>query len=317
MSDIDLLTHDFSRELSLSLVEAKNKVIFCSAFVKVEALARLLGEKPSAINVTVVARWRMQDLIAGASDLSVYQFCKDRGWKFGICQNFHGKLYVVDDNDIFLGSANLTHSGMSFEKLGNIEFGVKLDIESVNMQRFERFLAEEVFWVTIEAYEKICEEIGSVDLTQASEFELHWSPDLEKMLANAVDFVWIAELPFSAPNAVLELTGDAENRAHDINLFGVDTKQVSIEHLASCFRSSRIHAWIVSQLRARGQLNFGGITAALHDSVLDDPKPYRKRVKEFVANLYDWMQILDDEFKFTKHTITTSVELKTKSISKG
>lgn len=313
MSRIELLTYDFSRELSLSLVEAENKVIFCSAFVKVEALAKLLGGMPSSINVTVVARWCMQDLIAGASDLSVYQFCKERGWKFGICQNFHGKLYVVDDSDIFLGSANLTQRGMSFEKIGNIEFGVKLDIESVNMQRFLRFLAEEVFWVTCEVYEKICEEIGSVDVKQASEFGLHWSPDLEQMLVNAVNFVWIAELPFSTPNAVLEFTGDGENRAHDVTLFGVDTKQASIEHLASCFRSSRVHAWIVSQLRARGRLNFGGVTAALHDSVLDDPKPYRKQVKEFVANLYDWLQILDDEFKFTKHRITTSVELKTKS----
>ena len=57
-------------------------------------------------------------------------------------------------------------------------------------------------------------------------------------------------------------------------------------------------------------MNFGAFSAALHNALLDDPTPYRKRVKEFVAILFAWFEFLNDDFELTKHNVTTSVKLR-------
>lgn len=38
---------------------------------------------------------------------------------------------------------------------------------------------------------------------------------------------------------------------------------------------------------------FGGVTAALHNTLVNDPKPYRKEVKDLLANTLGWIKALD------------------------
>lgn len=38
---------------------------------------------------------------------------------------------------------------------------------------------------------------------------------------------------------------------------------------------------------------FGEITANLHNALLNDPRPYRKDVKQLLANLLNWIAALD------------------------
>jgi hypothetical protein len=40
---------------------------------------------------------------------------------------------------------------------------------------------------------------------------------------------------------------------------------------------------------------FGGVTAALHNTLVNDPKPYRKEVKDLLANTLGWIQALNIE----------------------
>ena len=61
------------------------------------------------------------------------------------------------------------------------------------------------------------------------------------------------------------------------------------------FRWSKCFLWLYNFVSGMPEKTsyFGAVTAALHDALIQDPKPYRKEVKELLANLLGWIQVLD------------------------
>ena len=53
-----------------------------SAFIKNDALIELLdvADKKQLSDVTIVARWRIDDLVCGASDVEIYEYIKKNNW---------------------------------------------------------------------------------------------------------------------------------------------------------------------------------------------------------------------------------------------
>ncbi|NBQ48690.1 MAG: hypothetical protein EBU33_09595 [Sphingobacteriia bacterium] len=63
-------------------------------------------------------------MCSGASDISVFEYCKSRGIDFYIKKDFHGKLYQIKPAGILIGSFNLTGSGFGLVESPNDEAGV-------------------------------------------------------------------------------------------------------------------------------------------------------------------------------------------------
>ncbi|MGS4983289.1 hypothetical protein [Pseudosulfitobacter sp. RP-4] len=108
-----LETGAFRRELADALSSAEQEVIVLSAFVKLDALKWLI-ETSRTSNLKIVSRWQPADLVAGASDLECFYLCEEADIPFGISQNLHGKVYIVDSK-IFIGSANLCEQACNFD----------------------------------------------------------------------------------------------------------------------------------------------------------------------------------------------------------
>lgn len=75
----------------------------------------------------------------------------------------------------------------------------------------------------------------------------------------------------------------------DENFFGFLDMEVGAnnkEELKETFRWSNSYLWILRTLKHNGGcMYFGALSAALHDAVVADPKPYRKDIKLMLANL--------------------------------
>ncbi len=57
-------------------------------------------------------------------------------------------------------------------------------------------------------------------------------------------------------------------------------------------------------------LRFGSILSRLHDALLNDPKPYRKNVKDFQVNLFNWLKYLElPDFEFSKYNVSETISL--------
>jgi len=306
-----LETTEFSKTLNEDISLAKTRILIASAFIKINALQRLLSQS-EAKDVEVIVRWRKHDLIAGASDLEVYRFCKKKGWKLGVCQNLHGKIYCIDDKNIYLGSANLTQRGLDFCRAPNLEFGTKIKAEAADFSKINSFLSQEVSWLNDEKFQIMEEEINNCSRGQQPFQSIGWSEKVNKFLLTEVRYLWVRDLTFSCPEELMSLNLNNETIIHDFELLNLDIDNLTELTLAKNFKSSRCYMWIRQLLVKNEELSFGSITYSLHNSLLDDPLPYRKNIKEFVAILFSWMEFLRDDFEVTKHNRTKSVRLKEK-----
>jgi hypothetical protein len=285
--------------------------LIASAFLKKDALHELTKTiSLSPKSMTVVARWQKGDLLSGASDLEAYEFCRERGWAFGVDLSFHGKLYMFDRSQIFLGSANLTNSGLSLFTQGNKEFGTMLDAASTDLDKLDRFLQEDVAWIDDHVYALICDEMIKTDPAEVSVGS--WPASIRALLANEVRYLWVTDLLFCAPQTLLDSSLSNEEVLHDLSILSLAGQQPTLVSLKAAFRRTRVFSWICSVLRCHDSLNFGGMSANLHNALLDDPRPYRRQVKEFVAVLFAWFELMDDDFLIERYTRTSSVALITR-----
>ena len=64
------------------------------------------------------------------------------------------------------------------------------------------------------------------------------------------------------------------------------------------FSKSKCLRWLMGLLQPpHHAIYFGELTSSLHDTLLEDPTPYRTEVKKLVANLINWcITLLPDQF---------------------
>jgi len=312
-----LVSNEFYSELKKSIYDSSVSILITSAFIKNRAVIKLLEAVSSEVNVTIVARWRKHDLLMGASDIEVFELCQAKGWKFGIDQNLHGKLYLIDDSDVFLGSANLTQRGMSLGGVANIEFGTRFDVSKIDLKRINHYKRSEVTWIDDDVFSLIKQDIDASLLVKGAFSDLDWSPEIANLISTPVESLWINELMFCNPHELLYLNLNDSSIAHDFELLNLDIDNISVKNIKHNFRQSRLYTWIYSQLSTNKEMNFGALSHALHDSLFDDPLPYRKEIKEFVVLIFSWVVYMDDVFVVTKHNHTSSIKLKNGIIKNG
>ena len=110
-----------------------SEIIVVSPYISRDALEDALSpvedweEYP---HITIISSWRTTDLVSGASDIGVYELCRDKGWKLRVnfdksTRKIHLKAYVAHYHlgghvvgRGMIGSANLTNSGLD----SNVEY---------------------------------------------------------------------------------------------------------------------------------------------------------------------------------------------------
>lgn len=286
----------FSSQLFEDLRNSEKSLTAFSAFIKLKALehgsfkSHLVGKV-----ITVVARWQKRDLVCGASDLEVYRLCKKNGWRFGISLNLHGKLFLIDNSEIFVGSANLTQKGLHIGVVGNHEFGTKITAENADLDKIAKFIDSEVTWMTDNLFEKINSEVVREKSLSTPLSDMRWSQAVLDHCSNPVEYLWVHELLWATPEAIIRPNLEKPTHLHDLELLEINLDDISDCKLANSFRRTRIYSWL-SEALEKGPLSFGGLSAKLHNSLLDDPKPYRIDVKTYISNLIAWAGFLNDEF---------------------
>ena len=99
---------------------ATRRVTIVAPFIKVDALERLINDLPADVELVVVTRWRVADLVAGVSDLGVYDVVSRCGGTLYTRTDLHAKLFVADDQCL-VGSANVTLAGLGWAEDSNLE----------------------------------------------------------------------------------------------------------------------------------------------------------------------------------------------------
>jgi hypothetical protein len=121
-NQIPLLTEGIGRFLGDWVDQAREQLTVVAPFIKRKALERLTSGVGASVELTVVTRWSVEEICAGASDLDVFDFVCDRpGSRMLIHPRLHAKVLLVDDTTAVVGSANITDAALGFAEQANAE----------------------------------------------------------------------------------------------------------------------------------------------------------------------------------------------------
>ena len=159
-------------DITSLLCSAQNSALIVAPFMRSEALSRLLDSIPVGTETTVVTRWRPADLLAGASDLGVYDLAESKKIPLYLRQDLHAKFFAADDRCL-VGSANVTLTALGWRTPANLELLTPATRTADHIVEFEEMLLAGSVRATAEQrdrLEELLERLGRLP-TVASEIE--------------------------------------------------------------------------------------------------------------------------------------------------
>jgi hypothetical protein len=262
---------------------------FCSAYLRAEALEALLARREPGLRGRVLVRWQLADLLAGASDLQAYQVAKAAGLQLLIRLDFHGKVFCLPGRGIVVGSANATLSGLGMRHQSNKEVCTLVPAVPGNLVHIEQLFAGAVL-VDEQLFSEISDAVHAATQLEGLAGYTEWPMALIEKLRGLpiVDHLLASECLWSSP--LLNLAGSIDfAEDHDRQLLGSSHSAITLDDATHKLQQTKIFRWLRQYLeRSGGQQFFGALAVALHDSLLDDPTPYRHEVKAMLQHLLAW-----------------------------
>ena len=279
---------------------SKNEIIVFSPYIKLSALKTLLFELRQNIDITIVTTWKKHDVAFKSSDLSVYPYCKENNYKLRINNQIHLKCITIDGmKSTYLGSANITNSGLGLGNKYNLEIGSIHNDMCAEDKLYLYKIMNESIPVDDNYYNKILKESEKLD-----------KPEKDEQFETKIDFnkdFLLSSLPmckspqifydFYFDKEIDEVSDDYLCFLSDCDLYEIprDLNEKELkEKLTFNFHN---HPFIKSLFEKVGDKEwFGTISKWLHNKVETVPTPKRKKIKEIQQNLYAFIDELSENY---------------------
>lgn len=298
-------TASFRSSLEKDLSSSCRSLTMAAAYLTKAGFSWFAGFVSNKTSVCMIVRWRLHDLLSGASDLETFQLAAERGWEFRVNQQLHAKLWLFDNLALFVGSTNPTARGLGLRDNHNIEFGVRVIPKQHDMAIVDELVRESIL-VNAELFESMSAYVAQLKSTgAAADSSIDWPSEIQLALSppHPMTSIWVSECFHTdggwLKNRNLGASIENDEAEHDLSLLGISHSMLNAPHinriLQDLFMSSRMCKWLVKALQEteKGEMYFGELSAALHNALADDPKPYRKDVKGLLTNLLSWLEILE------------------------
>ncbi len=128
------------------LATAKETCLIVAPFIRSQALQEMLEAIPAGVEIAIVTRWRPADLLAGASDLDVFDVASAREIPLYLRYDLHAKLFAAD-RTCLVGSANVTETALGWRNPANLELVTTVSRDAPEVVAFEA----ELFRLAIQA----------------------------------------------------------------------------------------------------------------------------------------------------------------------
>lgn len=279
-----LMFEDLRDNLKEDLEAIDNNISIMTAFCKKEALEfideQLVDKKD--ISKRIIVRFRLEDILSKATDIEIYDYCKQNNWNLYIQFNLHAKVYVFDQDICYMGSANTTSKGLSLNRRGNLEMSKRFHLDQQEVKQIEEVFAEALL-MNDELFNKMKSQINSIEYRPAVKNE--WNKDIIAKNINSYNVLFQDDFPINA--SPTEMVDD--------EIFLEIYKEDSIDIIKEKFYNTKIIQWLINILekQEKNEIYFGELSKKIHNTIFQEPKQYRKDVKQLQAKLYKWIEVLD------------------------
>lgn len=165
---IDMHTSIGNKLLELCAT-AQSTIFLAAPFIKLSTIKRVVQSIPDDVQLTIVGRFAIEDLLSKVTDLSVADYIWDRPKsELLIHPSLHAKLYRIDTSAM-IGSANLTFKGLGWCLAPNIELMVNVSAKEPDVIAIEQFLRTHSIAFSHEIYEKLKDSCTSINTSSTAE----------------------------------------------------------------------------------------------------------------------------------------------------
>ena len=279
-----LIFEELNKELVKDLKNAENNVSIISAFCKKDALEFLDEQLKDKNNVSkrLLVRFRLDDILSKSTDFEIYEYCQKNNWSLYVQFNLHAKVYMIDGDICYMGSANATNKGLSINKRGNLEMSKRFELDDEEVSQIEKVFSESLL-MNDDLINKMKKQINS--LTYSPTIKHEWDNEIIAKNVNEYNVLFQDDFPINAlPTEMI-----------DDEVFLDIYKEDSIEAVKEKFYNTKIVQWLISVLEKQenNEIYFGELSSKIHSIIFQEPKQYRKDVKILQAKLYNWIEILN------------------------
>ncbi|MDF0728432.1 phospholipase D-like domain-containing protein [Cytobacillus sp. S13-E01] len=275
---------DILLNIQEQLKNTENEMLIISAFTKLQGLKYIDTNLNSTVREKkLLVRFRLDDILSGATDIEIYDYCKTNNWRLFINLDLHSKIYLFDKRRVILGSANLTPSGIGLNPNHNIETAVLLEITPLEEEKIKE-LFNQSFEVTDKLFEEMLLQISLNEKKHNTENE--WNSIIFNTILPPIKVLWVSDMLVSKSPFNLNLL---DSQTLNIN----DHNSSNIVLIKKQFIKSKPYRWLTDSIE--NEAYFGQLSSMLHGALLDDPRPLREDVKVFLSNLFNWITELGIE----------------------
>jgi len=107
----DFITNPYYDNFMEQCSNASESIKLSAPFVKSDVVADVLGNKQPDTSISLITKINLRDYHSRVSDIESLQQTLLHGGHIYNCSNLHAKIYIFDDRDCIISSANLTQSG--------------------------------------------------------------------------------------------------------------------------------------------------------------------------------------------------------------
>lgn len=286
--------------LEKAIENSDSKLVIISAYITQVAVDWLAKHVPQGIEVHMVCRLQPFDVINGSTHIPALIKAIDKGWSVSCLHSLHAKIYAIDDELIYAGSANLTSNGLKIYGMGNLEASVRISPSEQNLSFIESVRSSS----TVMSKNILKKMQFYVEGKKAEIHTFKWPVDIldEREGVWAQDFFWTQSCT----------SDDKDGSSHDLEMLGIKNFDCGDALLTEKVWDSRCIQWLVSTLKNENdqELFFGSLTKALHDDLKDDPAPYRKDVKALIQNMLSYCEsYLSDYIEVSRPNYSQRIKL--------
>lgn len=279
-----LFSNEILDSIKKELQRATSSVRIITAYCKESSFAHLNDCIKSEVkDKKLLIRFRLDDILKASTDFSVVEKALQSGWEVYIRFDLHAKTYIVDNKRGLVGSANATNSGLNIGRNGNMEMATLVDVEPKDIEKIDKLFRDAIY-VDETLLIKMKNQIEAIDVQNSNDAH-SWDSSIVALFNPHIETLFSYELP-----------DDFTLEEGEYFSFLDVTYSGNRESMKEALRWSNSYLWLLNILQENnGCLYFGAVTEKLHNAMVSDPKPYRRDVKQMLANLLKLIELLGME----------------------
>lgn len=231
--------------------------------------------------IQLFVRGNKQDFLNGSVCMKTLRRLHNTNIQCFLLQNLHAKLYIFDEQTMFIGSANLTNNGLSVSPNSNIEILHQCQY-SQDIQEQVKSMLHGAIPLTEELLSAISVELQEMPNKEAFESNQDWLCLPPPCLNNTTELSMV-HLPLCNLDYLTDFLGSKEFY-HDQYLFGLrNDGTVDIDLL----QASILHRFLIERLinEPEGFIRFGTLRNIISEQCNLQHSP---ELTELIQNIYSY-----------------------------